>query len=60
MLTGKAVLVTAGVEPEVEDEVADVEAMDKDQSSNTMKEHREERKIEYNRKRKEREKELLN
>ena len=31
---GKVVLVTAGVEPEVEDE--DVEAIDKDQSSDTM------------------------
>ena len=37
VLTGRAVLVTAGIEPEVEDEVADVEAMDEDQSSDTMK-----------------------
>ena len=51
MLTGKAVLVTAGVELEVEDEVADVEAMDKDQSSDIMKRHKEERKIESNKKR---------
>ena len=35
----KAVLVTAGVEPEVEDEV--VEAIDKDQCSDTMNKHRE-------------------
>ena len=50
-MTGKAVLVTAGIELEVEDEVADVEAMDKDQISDIMKRHREERKIEYNKKR---------
>ena len=60
-MTGKAVLVTAGIELEVEDEVADVEAMDKDQISDIMKRHREERKIEYNKKReRERERELLN
>ena len=41
-MTGKAVLVIAGIELEVEDEVVDVEAMDKDQSSDTMKRHREE------------------
>ena len=39
VFAGRAVLVTAGVEPEVEDEV--VEAIDKDQCSDTMKEHRE-------------------
>ena len=64
-MTGKAVLVAAGIEPEVEDEVADVEAMDKDQSSNTMKRYKEEREIEYNKKEeeereRERERELLN
>ena len=49
-MTGKVVLVTAGIEPEVEDEVADVEAMDEDQSSDTMKRYRDEREIEYNKK----------
>ena len=49
-MIGKVVLVTAGIEPEVEDEVADVEAMDKDQSSDIMKRYREERKIECNKK----------
>ena len=39
VFVGKAVLVTAGVELEVEDEV--VEAIDKDQCSDTMKKHRE-------------------
>ena len=49
-MTSKAVLVTAGIEPEVEDEVANVEAMDEDQSSDTMKRYRDEREIEYNKK----------
>ena len=39
VFTGKAVFVTAGVELEVEDE--DVEAIDKEQCFDTMKEHRE-------------------
>ena len=39
VFTGKAVFVIAGVEPEVEDE--DVEAIDKEQCFDTMKEHRE-------------------
>ena len=56
-MTGKAVLVTARIEPEVEDEVADMETMDKDQSFDTMKRYREERKIEYNKKGEERERE---
>ena len=39
VFASKAVLVTAGVEPEVEDDV--VEAIDKDQCSDTMKKYRE-------------------
>ena len=38
VFAGKAVLVTSGVEPKVEDDV--VEAIDKDQCSNTMNKHR--------------------
>ena len=52
VFTGKAVFVIAGVEPEVEDE--DVEAIDKEQCFDTMKEHREKQwntKVECNRKR---------
>ena len=49
-MIGKAVLVTAGIELEVEDEIAVVEAMDEDQSSDTMKRYRDELKIEYNKK----------
>ena len=56
-MTGKVVLVTAGIEPEVEDEVADVEAMDEDQSSDTMKRYRDELEIEYNKKGEKRERE---
>ena len=59
-MTGKAVLVTAGIEPEVENEVADVEAMDEDQSSDTMKRYRDEREIEYNKKGEKREREREN
>ena len=59
-MTGKVVLVTAGIEPEVEDEVADVEAMDEDQSSDTMKRYRDEREIEYNKKGEKREREREN
>ena len=44
-MTGKAILVTAGIEPEVEDEVADVEDMDEDQSSDTMKRYTDELEI---------------
>ena len=43
VFVGKVVLVTVGVKPEVEDEV--VEAIDKDQCSDTMKKHREVLKI---------------
>ena len=53
VFTSKAVFVIAGVEPEVEDE--DVEAIDKEQCFDTMKEHREKQwntKVECNRKRK--------
>ena len=56
-MTGKAVLVIAGIEPEVEHEVADVEAMDEDQSSDTMKRYRDELEIEYNKKGEKRERE---
>ena len=55
VLTGKAILVTAGIEPEVEDEVADVEDMDEDQSSDTMKRYTDELEIKCER---EREREL--
>ena len=55
VLTGRAVLVIAGIEPEVEDEVADVEAMDEDQSSDTMKGYENELEIKWER---EREREL--
>ena len=51
-MIGKAVLVTARIEPEVEDEVANVEAMDEDQSSDTMKRYRDELEIELTRKEK--------
>ena len=59
-MTSKAVLVTAGIEPEVEDEVADVEAMDEDQISDTMKRYRDELEIEYNKKGEKRERERIN
>ena len=51
VLTGRAVLVIAGIEPEVEDEVADVEAMDEDQSSDTMKGYENELEIKWERER---------
>ena len=38
VFVGKALLVTVGVEPKVEDEV--VEAIDKDQCSDTMNKHK--------------------
>ena len=51
VLTGRAVWVTAGIEPEVEDEVADVEAMDEDQSSDTMKGYENELEVKWERER---------
>ena len=51
VLTGRAVLVTAGIELEVEDEVADVEAMDEDQSSDTMKGYENELEVKWERER---------